>query len=187
MSDVTKLIGSLTPHKRALLSLRLSGGSEVSKLMVLEPIAVIGLSCRFPGAKSPDGFWRLLKDSVDAISEVPRQRWNIDAYYDPDPTATGKISSRWGGFLEDVELFDADFFGISPREAVSMDPQQRLLLEIAWESLEDAGQTSEKLAGSKTGVFVGISNSDYSLLQRFIHSRSNSADVRVTSGHGFMM
>ena len=112
-----------------------------------------------------DNFWQLLRDGVDAVTEVPANRWDIEALYDPDPDAPGKMSTRWGSFLEDVEKFDADFFGISPREAVTMDPQQRLLMVTAWEALENAGESPERLMGSSTGVFVGISSSDYWQLQ----------------------
>jgi acyl transferase domain-containing protein len=122
-----------------------------------ELIAIIGIGCRFPGADGPTGFWRLLSDGVDAITEIPPDRWDADAFYDPNGTAT----TRWGGFLDQVDQFDPQFFGISPREAARMDPQQRLLLEVAWEALEDAGQVPERLEGSRTGVFVGISTSDY--------------------------
>ncbi len=126
-----------------------------------EPIAIIGLSCRFPGAGNAEAFWKLLCDGVDAISEVPAARFNVNAYYDADPSIPGKINTRWGGFLDRVDGFDAHFFGIAPREAERMDPQQRLILEVAWEALEDAGQDPARLAGSRTGVFVGISNNDY--------------------------
>ncbi len=127
-----------------------------------EPIAIIGLGCRFPGASNPEAFWQLLCSGTDAIREVPADRWDVDALYDPDPTVPGKMSTRWGGFLDQVDRFDAGFFGISPREAASMDPQQRLLLEVAWEALEDAGQAPRKLLGRPVGVFVGISSYDYS-------------------------
>jgi len=92
-----------------------------------EPIAVIGMSCRLPGARNPSEFWRLLRDGVDAVSEVPPDRWDADAYYDPDPKAPGKMVTRRGGFLSQVDRFDPQFFGISPREATTLDPQQRLL------------------------------------------------------------
>ena len=130
-----------------------------------EPIAVVGMGCRFPGgADDPQSYWELLSRGVDAVGEIPRSRWDADAYYDPDPDAPGKMSTRWGGFLDDVDRFDPQFFGISPREAVSMDPQQRLLLEVAWEALENAGAAPDRLSGSQTGVFVGICNNDYSHL-----------------------
>ncbi len=129
-----------------------------------EPIAIIGLSCRFPKASSPQAFWDLLRNGVDAITEVPPDRWDVDAFHSSDPKP-GKITSRWGGFLDDVDLFDPHFFGISPREAARMDPQQRLLLEVSWEALENAFIPPSSLAGTRTGVFIGISSSDYSRLQ----------------------
>jgi phthiocerol/phenolphthiocerol synthesis type-I polyketide synthase C len=130
-----------------------------------EPIAIVGIGCRFPGAEDPEAFWRLLHGGIDAITEVPAGRWDINAYYNPNPGATGKMSTRWGGFLQHVDQFDPHFFGISPWEAGRMDPQQRLLLEVAWEALENAGQAPHRLAGSQTGVFIGISGVDYSQLQ----------------------
>jgi acyl transferase domain-containing protein len=129
-----------------------------------EPVAVIGLGCRFPGAPDPDAFWRLLRDGVDTVTDVPASRWSSDEYYDPDPDAPGKMYTRSGAFLSGVDRFDPYFFGISPREAASMDPQQRLVLEVAWEALEHAGQSADSLAGSDTGVFLGICTNDYSSL-----------------------
>ncbi len=127
-----------------------------------EPIAIIGMSCRFPGGVSdPASFWRLLHDGIDAITEIPANRWDIAAYYDPDPNAAEKMYSRHGGFLQEIDQFDPQFFGMSPREAVSLDPQQRLLLEVSWEALENAGLVRDKLVGSKTGVFVGVTTHDY--------------------------
>ena len=102
---------------------------------------------------------------MDAIREVPAERFNLHDFLDPDPAAPGKMVTRWGGFIEQVDQFDAHFFGISPREAARMDPQQRLLLEVAWEALEDAGQVRETLTGTATGVFIGISNNDYGRIQ----------------------
>ncbi|MEH2172819.1 SDR family NAD(P)-dependent oxidoreductase [Nostoc sp.] len=116
-------------------------------------IAIIGMGCRFPKAENPEAFWQLLHQGIDAISEVPRSRWNANNF-----------QVHWGGFLEQVDRFDPQFFGISPREAESIDPQQRLLLEVTWEALENASQAPERLAGSHTGVFIGISNNDYSQL-----------------------
>ncbi len=130
-----------------------------------EPIAIIGIGCRFPGADGPAAFWRLLSDGVDATTEIPTDRWDADAFYDPDPSVPGTAVSRRGGFLRGVDQFDFQFFGISPRESAQMDPQQRLLLEMSWEALEDAGQVPEQLAGSRTGVFVGISTNDYGYLR----------------------
>ncbi|MFS0518988.1 type I polyketide synthase [Nostoc sp. UIC 10607] len=134
-----------------------------------EPIAIVGIGCRFPGAKDKQAFWKLLHDGVDAITEVPLSRWNIEAFYDPDTTKPDKMNTRWGGFLEQVDQFDAQFFGISPREAVSMDPQQRLLLEVTWEALEDAMLIPQSLSGTRTGVFIGISSHDY--YEMFVENR----------------
>lgn len=131
----------------------------------MEPVAIIGIGCRFPGASGPDEFWNLLRDGTDAITEVPPDRWDVDDLYDVDPSVPGKMVTRWGGFLAGVDRFDREFFGISPKEARAIDPQQRLLLEVSWEALEDAGQVSSALAGSETGVFVGISTYDYALLR----------------------
>ncbi len=130
-----------------------------------DPIAIIGVGCRFPGAENPESFWKLLREGVDAITEVPLERWDPHAFYDPTPATPGKMNTRWGGFLNEVALFDADFFGVSPREAKRIDPQQRLLMEVSWEALEDAGLAPERLRGTKTGVFVGISTHDYYQLQ----------------------
>ena len=132
--------------------------------MQLEPIAIIGIGCRFPGARNPQAFWELIRDGVDAISEVPQSRWEHNCYYDSDPKQPGKTNTRYGGFLEQIDYFEPQFFGISPREAVTMDPQQRLLLEVAWETLEDGGQIPEDLRGSQTGVFIGIGTHDYSIM-----------------------
>jgi myxalamid-type polyketide synthase MxaE and MxaD len=130
-----------------------------------EPIAIIGIGCRFPGANDPAAFWQLLRDGVDAIREVPADRFDQHAFYDPDPAIPGKMNTRWGGFLGQVDQFDPHFFGISPREASRMDPQQRLLLEVTWEALQDAGQASDRLVGTQTGVFIGIATNDYGRLQ----------------------
>lgn len=131
----------------------------------MEPIAIVGIGCRFPGARDSEAFWQLLRDGIDAITEVPIERWDLDAFYHPDVTIPGKMNTRWGGFLEQVDRFDFHFFKILPWEAVRMDPQQRLLLEVAWEALEDAGQVVEHLAGTRTGVFIGIGPGDYGRIQ----------------------
>jgi acyl transferase domain-containing protein/acyl carrier protein len=133
-----------------------------------EPIAIIGMGCRFPGGvQSPADFWRLLAAGVDAIAEVPPYRWNVDDVYDPDPSVPDKMYTRSGGFVGPVEDFDAEFFGISPREAASLDPQQRLLLETCWEAFEHAQVPADRLFGSDTGVFLGISTTDNGLNLRF--------------------
>ncbi|MGW5619231.1 beta-ketoacyl synthase N-terminal-like domain-containing protein, partial [Streptomyces sp. NPDC003877] len=126
-----------------------------------EPIAVVSMACRLPGGiDTPEAFWQLLADGGDAIGELP-SRWDALAVYDPDPEAVGKSYAREGGFIDDVEGFDAAFFGVSPREAVSMDPQQRLVLETSWEALERAGIRPDKLNGTDTGVYLGTMSSDY--------------------------
>jgi acyl transferase domain-containing protein len=166
MTNPTPTSNELSPLKRAYLVIermeaKLKAAEEASR----EPIAIIGVGCRFPGgANDPETFWQLLQDGVDTITEIPSTRWNVDAYYSPDGIP-GKMSTRQGGFLSEIDSFDSQFFEIAPREAVSMDPQQRLLLEVAWEALENAGQAPDKLAGSRTGVFVGIVNSDYRQLK----------------------
>lgn len=133
------------------------------------PIAIIGMDCRFPGgANSPETYWELLQNGIDAITEVPPDRWDWATYYDPDPDAPGKLYSRHGGFINQVDQFDPQFFGISPREAIGLDPQQRLLLEVSYTALERAGQAVERLRGSQTGVYIGISFADYAKLS--LHS-----------------
>ncbi len=129
-----------------------------------EPIAIVAVACRFPGAPDPDTFWEVLSGGVDAIREVPDDRFDIDEFYDPDPEAPGKIYSRFGGFLDGIDGFDPEFFGISPREAVWIDPQQRLMLETAWEGVERAGYSPRALRGSRSGIFVGVGANEYSHL-----------------------
>ncbi|BAU88120.1 hypothetical protein SLA_7254 [Streptomyces laurentii] len=131
-----------------------------------EPIAIIGIGCRFPGGvDGPDSFWQLLTEGRDAVTEVPPDRWNAEEFYDEDPAVPGRTVSRWGGFVDNADRFDAGFFGISPQEASRMDPQQRLLAEVSFEALENAGVPTGSLSGSQTGVFVGISSFDYGTAQ----------------------
>jgi 3-oxoacyl-(acyl-carrier-protein) synthase/thioesterase domain-containing protein/acyl carrier protein len=133
----------------------------------VEPIAIVGIGCRLPGAASPAALWKLLCAGEDRIGRVPADRWDADAFYDPDPLVPGKMNSKSGGFLDQVDQFDPEFFGIAPREADLMDPQQRLLLEVAWEALEDAAIVPAALAQTAAGVFMGISSTNYAgLLHR---------------------
>ncbi|WP_166907901.1 type I polyketide synthase [Mycobacterium sp. DL440] len=129
-----------------------------------EPIAIVAVSCRFPGAPNPEAFWDLLSGGVDAIREVPEDRFDIDEFYDPDPDTAGKTYTRFGGFLDGIDGFDPEFFGISPREAVWIEPQQRLMLETVWEGLERAGYSPAALRGSRTGVFAGVAANEYAHL-----------------------
>ncbi len=173
----------LTPLQRAFLALEESRAQVATlKASAREPIAVIGLGCRTPGGgDDPESFWRLMRDGVDAIGPVPPERWDADALFDSDPDAPGKIVTRHGGFLRDVDHFDPEVFNIAPREAQGMDPQQRLLLEVAWEALEHAGQAPDRLERTSTGVYVGLCASDYAYLQLGTED-SALLDAHFTSG-----
>ncbi|XXY16953.1 SDR family NAD(P)-dependent oxidoreductase [Sorangium sp. So ce216] len=152
-----------------------------AKRVVTEPIAIVGMGCRFPGgADSPEALWKLLADGRDGLTDVPPGRWDVDALYDPEPGSPGKLYTRRGAFLREVEGFDASFFHISPREATVMDPQQRLLLEVSWEALEHAGISATSLRGSSTGVFVGVMHHDYA--QLLVDARQ--FDMHAGSGGG---
>src|SRR4030095_375643 len=130
MSDLSEQLANTSAVKLALTVERLRAKAGGTRLLNSEPIAIIGMGCRFPGgANEPESFWQLLRNGVDAITQVPPERWDVDAFFDPHPGAYGKMYTRWGGFLSDIDLFDSQFFGIAPREAEAMDPQQRLLLE----------------------------------------------------------
>src|SRR4051812_44485254 len=130
----------------------------------LESIAIIGIACRLPGANDPEAFWQLLRSGTNAVGEVPVDRWDAAAFYEPASGMPGKMNTRWGGFLPDIDFFDARFFEISKGEASSMDPQQRLLLEVTWEALENAAIPFEKVQGTRSGVFIGISGSDHAAI-----------------------
>jgi acyl transferase domain-containing protein/NADPH:quinone reductase-like Zn-dependent oxidoreductase/SAM-dependent methyltransferase/aryl carrier-like protein len=132
-----------------------------------DPIAIIGIGCRFPGgADSPAAFWKLLGEGVDAIRTIPPDRWNFKRFFSAEPGTPGRTNARWGGFIDDIDRFDAGFFGISPREASRMDPQQRLLLEVTASALEDGGLPMERISGTRTSVFIGISSFDYAGIQQ---------------------
>ncbi|WP_229798250.1 polyketide synthase, partial [Planomonospora parontospora] len=126
-----------------------------------EPIAVVGMACRLPGARSPQELWDLLRRGENAISEIPADRFPVEEVFHPAPGTPGKLSSRYGGFVAGIDEFDAEFFGISPREAAAMDPQHRLAMETAWEAFEDAGLTLEQMPGLTGSVFMGVITSDY--------------------------
>lgn len=143
--------------------------------MDIEPIAIIGIGCRFPGAVNPEAFWHLLCHKIDAIAPIASNRHDLHSCLLRDPTSQQQQSQLiQGGFLEQIDRFDPQFFGIAPQEALSIDPQQRLLLEVTWEALEDAGLVPQKLSGSATGVFVGIAGSDYYEMM---------AEARTTNGY----
>ncbi|MET8956031.1 aminotransferase class III-fold pyridoxal phosphate-dependent enzyme [Streptomyces sp. NPDC004393] len=145
-----------------------------------QPIAVIGMGCRLPSAPDPDAYWELLRTGREAIGDMPAGRWDVDGLHDPDPGAEDRMYCRRGGFLDDVAGFDTGFFGISPREAKRLDPQQRLLLEVAWEALEDSGHDPRRLGGSRTGVFVGISEAEY--LHQMQRSAAHSVEMHDVTG-----
>jgi acyl transferase domain-containing protein/acyl carrier protein len=157
----------LSPLKRALLALdETKARLDAAERGRTEPIAIVGLGCRIPGAPNPAAFWALLREGRSAVRDVPADRWDVDAYFDPDPAAPGKMSTRSGAFLDRIDLFDPQFFGISPREAESMDPQQRLFLEVVWEALEHGGIAPDSLSGTATGVFAGVAAGDYADLMK---------------------
>ncbi|NEO38501.1 MAG: SDR family NAD(P)-dependent oxidoreductase [Moorea sp. SIOASIH] len=152
------------------------------KTAATEPIAIIGMGCRFPGgASTPEAFWDILQNGVDAITEVPKDRWHLDDYYNPDPDTPGKMYSRHGGFIDQIQEFDANFFAISPKETIHLDPQQRLLLEVSWEALENSGKNPQQLKGSQTGVFIGICGNDYT--QRIFSQGSEKFDAYAATGN----
>ena len=146
-----------------------------------EPIAIVGIGCRFPGASSLESLWHLLCENSEAVREIPPDRADFASYYDPTPATPGKLITRRGGFLDGIDRFDPYFFGISPREAERIDPQQRLLLEVAWEALENAGLRRDEWTGSRTGVFMGLWTSDY---EGCMFKASNDIDLFTTTGGG---
>lgn len=168
--------------KRALLAIQqLQAKLEALEAEKHQPIAIVGMGCRFPGAETLDDFWALLHAGKNAITEIPGDRWNLDQYYSPDPSAPGKMYTRHGGFVPHLYDFDAAFFRIAPREAASLDPQQRLLLEVSWEALEQAGIAPHRLLGQSVGVFVGICGIDY--WHQLLQQDPNTIDAYLTTGN----
>ncbi len=154
---------------------------KASRIASAEPVAVVGMGCRFPGGVvGPESYWTFLANGEDGISEIPPDRWNADEFYDPDTLAPGRMSSKWGGFLPDVDGFDADFFGITPREAEAMDPQQRVMLEVAWEALEHAGIAPDQLSGIRAAVMMGVYYTEY---QGFSATNPDTIDAYSATGN----
>ncbi len=175
---------SLTPIKRALLEIRqLRTQLLEAEKVWREPIAIVGMGLRLPGGvHDAESFAKLLWSGADAVTEIPANRWSLEAFYSDDPDAVGKMTTRHGAFLEHVDEFDAEFFGISPREAASMDPQQRLMLEVTWEALENAGHAPSSLDGSRTGIYVGVANNDYG---RALFSNTSLIDAYASTGNAY--
>lgn len=178
MSEMADRLAKLSPAQRQLLEQRLQRGSQKS-----QPIAVVGMACRFPGAGNVEEFWELIANRTSGVTEVPEDRWDVDEYYDPDPDVPGKMATRWGAFLDNIGEFDSVFFGIAPREAGRMDPQQRLLLEVSWEALENAGIAPKSIAGTATGVFIGIGGSDYAKVAMRYPDYWDLVDPHVGTGN----
>ncbi|HEY9304681.1 MAG TPA: type I polyketide synthase, partial [Mycobacterium sp.] len=178
MGTIFDRVSAMPADKRDALTQQFD---KASRIAAAEPVAVVGIGCRFPGgAAGPEGYWNFLANGGDGISEIPPDRWNADEYYDPDQFAPGRMSSKWGGFLSDVSGFDADYFGISPREAEAMDPQQRLMLEVAYEALEHAGIATDELSGVRAAVMMGVYYGEY---QTISAANPDSIDAYSATGN----
>ncbi|MEM7532860.1 MAG: type I polyketide synthase [Chloroflexota bacterium] len=177
MSDGQTQTTELAALQRAALALKeMRTKLEALEYSRSEPVAVVGLACRMPGdGNTPEAFWEILYNGKDTITEIPTERWDADAYYDPTPGTPGKMYTRHAAFLSEVDQFDPLFFGISPREAASMDPQQRLLLEVSWEALENAGYAPNHLP-RQSGIFIGMSETDYATLPLPPHVDADTYD-----------
>lgn len=171
----------LSPLQRAALIIKdLQSKLETSRQAINEPIAIVGMSCRFPESKNLNEYWSLLVEGRNAVKETPQERWDLEQWYDPNPAVDGKISTKYGGYIDDVDAFDASFFGIPASEARRMDPGQRIMLQQVWHALEHAGIPALSLRGSDTGFFVGMSQNDYGSLQ----INGASEDITTYSGTG---
>uniref|UniRef100_UPI00262AC87D type I polyketide synthase n=1 Tax=Mycobacterium simiae TaxID=1784 RepID=UPI00262AC87D len=178
MRSVSSRILALTAQQRAALS---DEFARAARTAMTEPVAVVGMGCRFPGnVTGPDSFWELMVEGRNAISDIPADRWDAEAFYDADPLTPGHMTTKWGGFIPDIAGFDAEFFGITPREAASMDPQQRMLLEVAWEALEHAGIPTDSLSGTRTGVMMGAYFNEY---QSMVAGSPDSVDAYTGTGN----
>ena len=175
---------TMSPIKQALAEIRgLRTRLAEAESAGREPIAIVGMGMRFPGgAHDAESFADLLWNARDAVTEIPPQRWSLNTLYDRDPDQPGKMTTRHGAFLADVDQFDAEFFGISPREAASMDPQQRLILEVGWEALENSGRSPSSLGGANAGVYLGIANNDYG---RALFAHPELIDAYFSTGNAF--
>src|ERR1700744_1661348 len=170
-------VSGMSAQQRATLAEEFT---KISRVAVAEPVAVVGIGCRFPGnVTGPESFWDLLIEGRNAISGIPADRWDADAFYDPDPLTPGRMTTKWGGFVPDIAGFDAEFFGITPREAAAMDPQQRMLLEVSHEALEHAGIPPDSLGGTRTGVVMGFYFNEYQSMLA-----ANPENVDAYSGTG---
>jgi myxalamid-type polyketide synthase MxaB len=178
MVDTAQRLANLSPAQRKLLEKRLKDQPQMA-----QPIAVVGMACRLPGAPNLAAYWNVISHQQSTIREVPPDRWDAEEFYDPDPDAPGKMPTKWFGMVDEVGDFDPMFFGISPREAARMDPQQRLLLEVTWEALENANIAPERVAGSATGVFVGIGGTDYSKVATQLPNYFELMDPHVGTGN----
>jgi acyl transferase domain-containing protein/acyl carrier protein len=176
----------LTPLQKAFLAIeKLQAKLDLCQRFQTEPIAVIGMACRFPGkADSSERYWQMLLDEVDAVQPIPKQRWEHSFFYDPAGETPGSTYVNEAAFLDQVDGFDAEFFSIPPREANSLDPQQRLLLELAYETLQDSGIASSRLKNTQTGVFIGIGQQDYLQLLRE-SADTAGAELYTGTGNGF--
>jgi acyl transferase domain-containing protein/NAD(P)-dependent dehydrogenase (short-subunit alcohol dehydrogenase family)/acyl carrier protein len=177
VSSTPTRLGDLSAVKLALMAKKVRVESQA--VLRADPIAVVGMACRVPGGDTLDQFWQLIRSGGDAIREVPPDRWNADRWFDPDPAASAKASTKWGGFIDRIDGFDAGYFGILPREAERMDPQQRVFLEVAVEAFDHAGLPRERLRGSRAGVFVASYHNDYAFLQ---YGDLDAIDARTLTG-----
>ncbi|UXA08639.1 SDR family NAD(P)-dependent oxidoreductase [Mycobacterium sp. SMC-2] len=178
MRSLFSRVSDMTAQQRTALSEEFA---RAARTVTAEPVAVVGIGCRFPGdVTGPESFWELLVEGRNAISGIPADRWDAEAFYSPDPLTPGHMTTKWGGFVRDIAGFDAEFFGITPREAASMDPQQRMVLEVAWEALEHAGIPTDSLADTRTGVMIGAYFNEY---QSMLASGPEQVDAYTGTGN----